>query len=175
MWKFFVSILVTIFEISSAVADDKCVPILTAAAHDNYNFTYTDNLSTSAKNFFCDEQFSSYQGKDGQSFGLTVPIEGVPVRFGMDSTGEKASESRRKFCQNSSAKFDERTSMRIIQSIVRKDALDAFVECRKIDAGNVPSLTLTTKNVSDGAFSAQLTWKRIRPSEQRCGVGQVVA
>lgn len=157
-----------------ALAQDKCLPILTNAARDNYNFEYTNNLSFSAKKFFCDEQFSAYRGKNGQSFGLTVPIYGVPVHFGMDSSDEKAGEFRRKFCQDTSATFDERTSMRIVQSIVRRDALDAFVECRRIDVGNVPGLTLNTRSLSDKNFTAKLLWKRIRPGEPVPRIKQVL-
>ena len=166
--------IAALFQGSYALAQDACLPLLTVTGHDASWVKYTNSIESAAKNAFCDDRFLSR--KNDSSFGLSavIPIESVPLEFGVDSTSSDALEARSKFCQSASASFSQNTALDITKRIVSRDSLQKYVDCKKILMASESSISLMAQVLSDDYLIATASFTRRYPGQPYPKVAQFI-
>jgi hypothetical protein len=122
--------LVVVFVLYPNVASgQECSELLHRGIYDIQSSSVSLDTVSSWAQSFCDERFSSSESADNFGASIGVPIKGVPLKLGFDSSRESWSTWYSNFC--SSVQSDESLRSRVKQYLqtINPRVVDAFNEC----------------------------------------------
>lgn len=140
-----------------AHATDECAAVLAGGAQDSIVLQSRHQYASEATDFFCSDKFRSFVENNKGGFGLTLPIEGVPVTFGGDSRSDRAFTQRDTFCAKAERRLAEDASLALAVSVTSKARVDAWLACHglKSELGRLKIsdvVKIETLPAADGRF-----------------------
>jgi hypothetical protein len=123
-----VALLATVTQSSLLAQSDRCRDVLTVA-YNTLGITRAGSIASAARNWFCSSRFKSDVQKSAGGGSITVPIKGIPFKFGGSYEGGTATESRDAFCSDASAEFSSHDASTMVAQVLNRDAVQAWVQC----------------------------------------------
>lgn len=108
---------------------DSCRDILAGGVRDTILNRDTSNASSATKKWFCSSDFLASRSSNNTSAAVTVPIYGVPVEFGYDSSSFDAQQRRRQFCSDNQAQFSNNDATLIFRQVANPNIVRAWSDC----------------------------------------------
>ncbi|MBI3137325.1 MAG: hypothetical protein HYZ15_01935 [Sphingobacteriales bacterium] len=130
----------------------ECDKLLQGGLYSFTSMTNTGSFNQDLRTYFLSEKFKSdmKSGKWGGS--ITVPIEGVPVTFGMDYSEDKYQEFREKILSVTQLSISSNFYQTTFSSIPNTNLYQSYVECVRIHSdvsktGFIQGLNIETEDV----------------------------
>lgn len=126
--KFNLLTLLLILTISKSFSQDYCKDVLDAA-YNRLSISSNQSSVSAAKNWFCSDNFFSDIKNFTASGSISIPIEGVPIKFGASGNDYSSLQKREQVCKSSSNYFSSDQALTIFKQVVEKRTIEAWERC----------------------------------------------
>jgi hypothetical protein len=123
-----------------------CGDVLAGGTFDIVATASQSNYDVTVKEWFCSDRFYQHEKTRKGGAGVSVPIEGIPVKFGADWDNKDKITEREAFCSDSERTFNYFEAEAVLRQVASQTIVQAWLECMKLYVR--PEVLHTTSSLS---------------------------
>jgi hypothetical protein len=120
--------LLLILTAGKSFSQDYCKDVLDAA-YNRLSISSNQSSVSAAKNWFCSDNFFSDIKNFTASGSISIPIDGIPIKFGASGNDYSSLQKREQVCNSSSSYFSSDQALTIFKQVVEKRTIEAWERC----------------------------------------------
>lgn len=134
---------VLVSPVKSQADEDACRAELLTALKDVTSETTISSVSAGVKKWFCSDSYEQLIRNNDARADITVPIKGVPVKFGAGSNSAESRTMRTNFCASAETTIDDYQATSIAKQVVSPAAVAVYKTCTERTPASFINLTHT--------------------------------